>query len=339
MSNEIDFVVPWVDGSDPEWQRRKAMVTGTVYSDDSMQRYREWDLLRYWFRGVEKFAPWVHRVWFICDQEPPKWLNRAHSKLTIVRHEDYIPDDYRPAFSSHPIELNMHRIKGLAEQFVYFNDDMYLIAPVDEQFFFKDGLPRDSALLNPIPTTDLLESGRNGKIFTIDLNNINYLNCDYDFRTCTRKHLRKWLHPCYGKNVLRNLMLLTWPRFVGIIEDHLPQAFLKSSFDAAWEQDYDILDRTSRRHIRNEHDVNQWLIRQRQLAEGKFIPRKPHNHDVFNIDQDDPRMHQIIRDQRRKMICIGDSGVFDENRVAELKAKVQADFESILGEKSAFELY
>ena len=118
---QIDFVLAWVDGSDPDWQRRKAQIVGGASADDGVFRYREWGLLPYWFRGVEKFAPWVRKIHFICDQEPPAWLNTDHPKLHIVRHEDYLPDVYRPAFSSHPIELNMHRIPGLSEQFVYYN--------------------------------------------------------------------------------------------------------------------------------------------------------------------------------------------------------------------------
>ena len=152
---QIDFVLAWVDGSDPDWQRRKAQIVGDASADDGVFRYREWGLLPYWFRGVEKFAPWVRKIHFICDQEPPAWLNTDHPKLHIVRHEDYLPDAYRPAFSSHPIELNMHRIPGLSEQFVYFNDDMYLISARSPEDFFRHGLPVDNAVMNPVSTTDL----------------------------------------------------------------------------------------------------------------------------------------------------------------------------------------
>ena len=57
----------------------------------------------------------------------PKWLKEEHPKLHIVRHEDFIPAEFLPTFSSHPIEWNFHRIEWLTENFVYFNDDMFLI--------------------------------------------------------------------------------------------------------------------------------------------------------------------------------------------------------------------
>ena len=69
------------------------------------------------------------------------WLNTENPKLTVVNHKDYIPEEYLPTFSSHPIELNLHRIKGLSEQFVYFNDDTFIINAMQPEDFFKKGLP------------------------------------------------------------------------------------------------------------------------------------------------------------------------------------------------------
>ncbi len=336
-SDPIDFVIAWVDGNDPDWRKRKNEFLGSASTDERTERYRDWGLLRYWFRSVEGFAPWVNKVWFICDQAPPEWLNARHPKLRIVRHEDYIPKEYLPAFSSHPIELNMHRIKGLSEKFVYFNDDMFLLAPVESSFFFRNGLPCDSAVLNPIPTDDLVEKGETERIFTMFLNNASYINREYDFKSCVREHPSKWLHPSYGRDLIRNMMLMMWPHFVGFVENHLPQAFLKSSFESAWEKNADILDATSRHHIRDDRDVNQWFIRNRQLAEGRFIPCKPQRHLAFELNKDDERMHNTIRRQAAPMICLHD-GQMTEEETARIGEKIKADFESILGEKSGFEL-
>lgn len=333
---EIDFVIAWVDGSDPDWQRRKAACLGERLSDDREHRYRDWDLLRYWFRGVEAFAPWVRKVWFVCDQEPPRWLNDAHPRLQIARHEDFIPEAYRPAFSANPIELNMHRIPGLAERFVFFNDDMFLLKPTSEGDFFKNGLPVDAALLNPVPTTDLRGRGRDAIVFTIPLNDVEVLNRDYDFRACVKAHPLKWLNLRYGKSLLRNLALMTWPRFVGFDEPHLPQPFLKASFEAAWQQDFDVLDATSRRSIRNDRDVNQWLIRQRQLAEGRFMPRSPKVGRVFDLDVDAAGAAEAIRGQSAKMICVND-GALEPERFEAARRQLQAAFEAILPKPCGFE--
>ena len=333
----IDFVIAWVDGGDPEWQERKAKCRGLDLSDEREERYREWDLTRYWFRGVEKFAPWVRKIFFICDQEPPEWLKQENEKLEIVRHEDFLPEAYRPCFSSHPIELNMHRIRDLSETFVYFNDDMFLLKPTEEEMFFRKGLPRDTALLNPIPTTDLQGRREKGKIFTVPLNNCEYLNRDYDFRSCMKGQRRKWLNHGYGKSVIRNLMLMSWPRFVGFDETHLPQAFLKSSFEKAWEEDYEILDATSRHHFRDDRDVNQWLIRERQLAEGQFIPRSGKVGQVFDLDRECTEAAETIRNQKKVMVCLND-GPIDGETFQQKKAELKEAFEYILPDKSRFEV-
>lgn len=332
----IDFVIPWVDGSDPEWRARKAAYTGSASTDDRRERYRDWGLLPHWFRAVERFAPWVRRIWFICDQTPPAWLNTNHPKLKIIRHEDYLPEAYRPAFSSHPIELNLHRIEGLAERFVYFNDDTFLIRSVKEDFFFRDGLPRDCALLNAVPTDDLVRKDPDARVFTLFLNVASYINRDYDFRRCMRRNWRKWFSPCYGKDLFRNAMLGIWPRFVGSVEPHLPQAFLKSSFERAWEQDFDILDATSRRHLRDDRDVNQWLIRQRQLMEGRFVVRRPVRDAVFPLDQEDAGLHDTIRRQLKPMICLNDATLAEDAFERKRRALI-GDFDAILGQKSEFE--
>ena len=334
MTN-IDFVVAWVDGSDPAWQQKKAKALGAPETDDRIQRYRDWDILRYWFRAAESFTPWVNNIFFICDQDPPKWLNQSHPKLKIIRHEDYIPQEYFPTFSSHTIELNIHRIQGLSEQFVYFNDDMHIIRPLKPDFFFKKGLPRDSALLNPIPNTELRK--QEGRIFTVPLNNTEYLNRDYIFRDCVKKHPMKWLTLRYGKSAFRNFFLMVWPRFVGFDELHLPQAFLKASLEKAWEQDRDILDETCHHPIRSDRDVNHWLVRYRQLAEGTFLPRKPIKNAVFQLEDQTTPWLDMIRKQEKPMICLND-GPLTGGQFEQVKQNLQEAFRSILPEKSAFEI-
>ena len=324
-----------MDGNDPEWQAQKAQITGTELSDDREDRYRDWELMRYWFRGIEKFAPWVRKVFFVCGQEPPAWLDSSCPKLQIVRHEEFIPEQFLPTFSSHPIELNMHRIPGLSEQFIYFNDDMFLVSPMKEEQFFKNELPRDSALLNPVPTMDL--AGKtDARIFTIPLNNVSYINRDYDFKACIKKHPTKWLNFKYGKSYFRNLMLTSWPRFVGFDEPHLPIAFLKSSFEKAWEQDGDILEETCSHAIRNDRDVSPWLIRERQLAEGNFMPIRPIRNAVYDLGKQADIAVETILKQQKPMICLED-GPMGIEQFEQIKTELKNAFEQILPEKSSFE--
>ena len=150
----IDFVIPWVDGEDSQWKAErkkyeKAFLPTGFISDKEVSsnganddcRYRDFGLLRYWFRSVESFAPWVNKVYFITCGQRPDWLNIHHPKIVCLNHSDYIPEQYLPTFNSNTIELNLHRIDSLSERFVLFNDDVFLLQPVAPDFFFRDGKP------------------------------------------------------------------------------------------------------------------------------------------------------------------------------------------------------
>ena len=145
--SDIDFVIIWVDGSDPIWRAERAKYEKTK-SDTEDARYRDWEILKYWFRAVERYAPWVRKIHFVTCGQKPEWLNLNHEKINFVNHSDYIPKRFLPTFSSHTIELNLHRIIDLSEKFVYFNDDMFLNDYVSPSDFFIGGLPCDCAILN-----------------------------------------------------------------------------------------------------------------------------------------------------------------------------------------------
>ena len=114
---DIDVVIPWVDPTDKEWQASKNKFLKDLNNDkvdNSENRFRDWDNFKYVFRGIDKFMPWVHKIYLITCGQVPDWMNKeADDRLVIVNHSDYIPKEYLPTFSSHPIELNLHRIKEL----------------------------------------------------------------------------------------------------------------------------------------------------------------------------------------------------------------------------------
>lgn len=203
---KIDFVVPWVDGSDKDWIRDRLQLEGknTEIEDSD---YRDWDIFKYWFRAVEMYAPWVNNVYLITYGHLPDFLNVDHPKLKIINHTDYIPKEYLPTFSSHAIELNMHRIEGLSEHFVYFNDDMFLNQPVTPEDFFKDGLPCDTAVINPIVPA------RYDTISNIMINDIGVINQNFGKRQVIKKNPGKWYNYRNGVLNVLNLIFTPWSRF------------------------------------------------------------------------------------------------------------------------------
>ena len=92
MNEGIDFVLIWVDDKDPKWiaekNKYKSNDIQINVQSDSEVRYRDWDNLKYWFRAVEKYAPWVRKVHFVTCGQKPTWLNENNPKLRLVNHSD-----------------------------------------------------------------------------------------------------------------------------------------------------------------------------------------------------------------------------------------------------------
>ena len=134
---EVDFVLTWVDGADPAWRESRRRFLHEAGAEakggggaNAECRYRDFGTLRHWFRAVEACAPWVRRVFLVTAGQAPDWLDRSCPKLRLVDHRDFIPAEWLPTFNARPIELNLHRVADLAERFVLFNDDMFLLRPV-----------------------------------------------------------------------------------------------------------------------------------------------------------------------------------------------------------------
>lgn len=133
---EIDVVLSYVDPTDKEWQAELRKVSDI--EPDAHCRFRSFDNIQFIFRGIEKFMPWVRQIYFVVQSpsQIPDWLDCNNPKLKIVYHQDYIPPELLPTFNSSVIEMFLHRIKGLSEHFLYFNDDMFPLAEISPDCFF-----------------------------------------------------------------------------------------------------------------------------------------------------------------------------------------------------------
>ena len=331
-NQQIDIVIPWVDGSDPEWQSefKKYSAQSTGRDDNSEIRYRDWDNLQYLFRGIEKFTPWVRKVHLITCGQKPKWLNTNAPKLNFVRHEDFIPKEWLPTFSVRPIELNLHRIEGLAEQFVYFNDDYFLLRPVKPERFFRNGLPCDMAILDTLPM-----GGSRGHMI---MNDVNLVNRHFNKNKVLKTQTLKWLNPKYGGQLMRTLALMSFSVFPGFRNHHMPQAYLKSTFCEVWEAEEPLLHEVSSHRFRDITDVNQYVFRYWQLMSGKFHPVNIVNDSVRYAISDDKidKLTETIRNQKRDILV-----TYDTDKISDFEAlekKINSAFDSILPEKSSFEI-
>lgn len=331
---KIDFVIAWVDGNDSEWLAEKAKYSPSAMADSATPvRFRDWDNLQYWFRSVEKFAPWVNQIHFITWGHLPKWLNTENPKLHIVNHRDYIPEKYLPTFSSHTIELNIHRIEGLSEYFVYFNDDMFITRSTDMTDFFKNGKPCDTFGLNCIYFGHDSAGHFNGS-------NMEIINTEFkdQKKQIMKRDFRKWFTLKNGfRKVMKTVLLIPWEWFPGFHYDHLPSAFCKSTLDEIWEKYPAVLDKTCSDKFRQESNVNQWLFKYWQFCKGNYEVRSDKFGECFHIEEKNfSELCQAITSQKYQMVCINDTP-----RTLDFETKKQTInecFQHILPEKSSFEI-
>lgn len=336
MEDKIDIVLTWVDGSDPEWLAEKEkylkLERNTFNKDSSVARYRDWGNLKYWFRGIEKYAHWVNKIFFVTWGHVPDWLNLNNPQLKIINHQDFIPKEFLPTFSINTIEDNFHRIEGLSEQFVYFNDDLFLIAPTKKTDFFKHGKPVDSAIL-----TAHCYSKKDTLVMT-PIVDIGVINEHFDFKSTIKNNFFKWFNLKYKKGLLQNIVLYSCPRFPGIAQQHLAHSFLKSTFEEVWSKEKELLRETCQNRFRSTTDVNQWVFREWQLASGNFIPRKLNVGKSFVVDKNNiNEIVKYIKNSNGKMICINDEEMSEETFIF-LKKEIIKAFEYILPDKSSYEV-
>lgn len=329
---DIDFVISWVDMTDPEWNVKFAKYAnnkGNTKNGVSEARFRDNGFLRYWFRGVEKFAPWVRKIHFITDGQKPEWLDVSNPKIHLVRHDEIIPAGFLPTFNSVVIERYMHRIEGLADHFVYFNDDFYIIDHVGEDRFFQNGLPCDIAVFQYNPDWS--------QYYHRIKNNIRLINRHFNKKEVMKQHGDKWFAGCYGSKVFMNYLLKPYGKFITLRTPHNAQPYLKSTFEEVWDAEGEELTATSVNKFRALNDYTPELFRTWQICKGHFTPYNTYeNTKMFPLMVRPKQAVEAIRSQSYKLICLNDN-VNIRNYDLVIK-NIREAFESILPDKSGFEI-
>lgn len=259
----------------------------------------------------------------------PKWLNVDHPKINIVNHKDFIPNKYLPTFNSVPIELNFHRIKGLADKFVYFNDDMFIIDKVKKSDFFKNGNPCDSLIFTVIPPSK-------DQFSKTLFNNMSIINKYFNKTKVIKNNIYKIFNIKYSKHLLRSFLALPWTELPGIYNPHLQVSYKKSTFNKIWGIESQVLSNACKEKFRNYDDINHFLLRYWRLMSGDFFPSKIKG-KYFYVSKDISLIKKAIIKQKYKTICINDEKI-DNSKFSDIKNDIHFSFNKILPIKSSFEI-
>ena len=291
----MDVVITYVDGNDPLWQRDyREFAGGTAL----VKRFRDWGTLKYLLRGIESNMPFIRNVYLVVSRQSqvPSWADT--DELKIVLHEDIIPERYLPTFNSTSIEMFLHRIDGLDEEYLYFNDDMFPVSECAPEDFFRGG----RGVIGM--STHLLSSGMYKK-------------------------------QCRNSDRLARRASGVKPTPFFVRPQHICSPMLKSECESVFAKgETEILSSVSR--LRTNDNYNQYLFLDYMYHNGRLIPEKISNKHFSVAVAGAEKIASFIRKPSRKMCCINDVHLSDEKFMS-MREIILAAFDEVLPNKSRFE--
>ena len=291
----MDIVITYVDGLDPVWQKSYEQYTNTPILE---KRFRDWGTLKYLFRGIEKNMPFIRKVHLVVSGETqvPAWVNR--DEVDVVLHSDIIPQEYLPTFNCNPIEMHLHRIKDLDEEFLYFNDDMFPMKECKPTDFFRDG---------------------KGVI------RVSYHLLALDmFKQICRNSTR----------AAREALGLR-PTFYFMRPQHICSPMFKSECEELYDKVEPVI-RTSISRVRTGENLNQYLFLDYMYLKGKIINERISKKHFSVGVVSASKLRKFITQPTHKMACINDVQLTEE-RYEELRRVQIEAFEELFPKKSKFE--
>ena len=291
----MDAVITYVDGNDPIWQKDYEKYTDVPVMH---KRFRDWGTLKYLLRGIQEKMPFVSNVYLVVSHpsQVPAWVNT--SVLNIVLHKDIIPEKYLPTFNSNTIEMHLHRIPGLDEQYLYFNDDMFPVGECCAENFFKGGNPVIGYYRH------FLASGMYKKI-------------------------------CRNSDRLaRQALGMKSSCFFGRPQ-HICSPMLKSECEELYNKVEDkILSSLSR--LRTADNLTQYIFLDYMYYKGKIVPERISNKHFSMAVAHPDKIASFIRNPKTALCCINDVRL-SEKKFEQMHGALISAFEDRFPHKSRFE--
>ena len=293
----MDVVITYVDGNDPVWKQDYEKTTNVPVME---KRFRDWGTLKYLLRGIETKMPFIRNVYLEVSHpsQVPSWADV--SQLNIVLHKDIIPQEFLPTFNCNPIEMHLHRIPGLDEEYLEFNDDMFPVGECRPEDFFRNGRPVIGYYRH------LFASGMYKKI-------------------------------CRNSDRLARRALGLKPSCFFTRPQHICSPMLKSQCEELYAMVKEEIRKTSAARTRTEENLNQYLFIDYMNYKGMVINEKISNKH-FSVAVASPEsLRDFLHNPTRNMVCINDVHL-SESRYEQLRGAILAAFDSTFPEKSRFEI-
>lgn len=293
----MDAVITYVDGNDVVWKQDYEKTTSVPVME---KRFRDWGTLKYLLRGIETKMPFIGNVYLVVSHpsQVPQWADQE--QLRIVLHKDIIPSEFLPTFNCNPIEMHLHRIPGLDEEYIYFNDDMFPVGDCRPEDFFRNGKPVIGYYRH------LIASGMYKKI-------------------------------CRNSDRLARKALGMKPSCFFTRPQHICSPMLKSQCDELYAKVEDEIRKTSATRTRTEENLNQYLFLDYMNYKGLVIREKISNKHYSVAVASPDTLREFLHNPTRNLVCINDVRL-SEARYESLRGAILDAFESTFPVKSRFEL-
>ena len=314
----IDLVYLWVDGYEEKlrakrdaWRVKLGKPVNKKTDLDMYNHYMEHNELKYSLRSVEKFAPWIRKIYIVTHDQVPVWLNTSNPKVEIVNQDDLLPKDAVPAFNSVTLEHYISNIKGLSEHFLYANDDMMFANYVTPENFFKDGKP----------------------IYTFLAWDCSLGQCFNDNHCMAQKNAGDLISEKFHQVVSYKLR-----------DNHNISPYLKSTMLEAREKIFKKeIYATNKNHFRERDDISRILYAYYDISTGNGWFRKADNAKVWNAEENYP--YVVLTDGSKEKILQVFNPSGDENKktitaclhIGRTEKEYKEAMEEIFPEKSSFE--
>ena len=277
------------------WQRDYEKHTNQPVLE---KRFRDWGTLRYLFRGIAENMSFIRKVHLVVSHESqvPEWVNR--NEVHVVLHKDIIPAEYLPTFNCNPIEMHLHRIEGLDEEYLYFNDDMFPMCKCEPTDFFRNG-------------RGILGVSRH--IFAMNM-----------FKKI-----------CRNSDRLARKALGLSPSLLFFRPQHICSPMLKSECcDLFAKAESEI--RASLTRVRCEHNLTQYIYLNYMYLRGKLINRRLSKKHFSVGLASASELRDCLMKPTHTFVCINDVKLYG-SRFEELQRAVTGAFEERFPLKSKFE--
>lgn len=302
---DIDLVIPMVFPSDPVWQLEYRKYKG---GDDATQivRFRSWGTEELLVRCCLKYMPWVRCIFLVLalPSQEPEWMRilaakpqgTGHPEVRVVFHREFMPEEYLPCFASPCFEMFLHRIPGLSEYFIYGNDDMFPLSPLEVSDFFRPAKPGGALL----PCQHITERAYPAKPNVFE-------------RKCLWQ--QNMIAKPFGKHFTK-----TYPD-----TGHVFSAILKSSCEEVWRRHGDEIAMHLSPLKRTDRSANNWIFQLYQQYAGLYVDHRPPGHYTDQNTKTE-RLAAIIADPQAGIVCINDNeNIMDwEQRAAVVREAIEA---------------